>query len=90
MFKLNEINEVDRRNLNFDYISYSPGEVSTINTPNSQTNFNIPKMGSVVSLLNSFFEINFEVFKKNDNSRYENGNDKRLVNLGPIALITNF
>ena len=28
--------------------------------------------------------------KKNDDSRYANGNDIRLVNLGPVALFNNF
>ena len=41
-------------------------------------------------LLISYHEINCEVIKKVDNSRYGNGNDIRLVNLGPIALFSNF
>ena len=40
--------------------------------------------------MNSFLDLNFEVIKKIDNSRYGNGNDIRLVNLGPIALFINF
>ena len=44
----------------------------------------------MISLLNSYLDLNFEVVKKNDNSRYANGNDIRLVNLGPIALFSNF
>ena len=36
MFKLNENYEEDRRILKRDYIRYSPGERSTINTPKSQ------------------------------------------------------
>ena len=54
MFKLNENYEVDRRVLKCDYISYSPSEKSTVNTPNSQININIPKEDSVISLLNSY------------------------------------
>ena len=34
--------------------------------------------------------MNFEVIKKADDSRYANCNDIRLVNLGPIALFSNF
>ena len=90
MFKLNENYEVDRRILKCDYIRYSPAETSTINTPNSQIYINIPREDSVISLLNSYLDLNFEVIKKNDNSRYGNGNDIRLVNLGPIALFSNF
>ena len=90
MFKLNENYEVDRRILKCDYIRYSPAETSTINTPNSQIYINIPREDSVISLLNSYLDLNFEVIKKADNSRYGNGNDIRLVNLGPIDLFSNF
>ena len=37
MFKLSENYEIDRRILKCDYIRYSPSEIFTINTPNSQT-----------------------------------------------------
>ena len=41
-------------------------------------------------MLNSYLDVNFEVVKRVDNSRYANGNYIRLVNLGPIALFSNF
>ena len=47
---------------------------------------NIPSEDSVISLLNSYLDLNFEVIKKTNNSRYGNGNDIRLLNLGAIAL----
>ena len=90
MFKLNDTYEVDRRILKCDYIGYSPAETSTINTPNSQIYINIPREDSGISLLNSYLDLNIEVVKRADNSRYANGNDIRLVNLGPIALFSNF
>ena len=90
MFKLNENYEVDRRILKCDNLRYSPAETSTINTPNSQIYINIPREDSVISLLNSYLDSNFEVIKKADNSRYGNGNDIKLVNLGPIALFSDF
>ena len=90
MFKLNENYEVDGKILKCDYIRYSPAETSTINTPNSQIYINTPREDSLISLLNSYLDLSFEVIKKNDNSRYANGNDIRLVNLGPIALFSNF
>ena len=64
MFKLNENYEVDPRILKCDYIRYSPAETSTRNTPNSQIYINIPKEDSVISLLNSYVDLNFEVIKK--------------------------
>ena len=89
MFKLKENYEVDRRILKRDYIRYSPAETSTINTPNSQIYITIPREDSVISLLNIYLDLSFEVIKRADNSRYANGNDKRLVNLGPVALFSN-
>ena len=90
MFKLNENYEVDRRILKCDYIRYSPAETSMRSTPNSQIYINIPREESVISLLNSYLDLNFEVIKKADDSRYRNGYDIKLVNLGPIALFSIF
>ena len=90
MFKLNKNYEVDQRILNCDYIRYSPAETSTINTPNSPIYINTPREDSVVSLLNSYLDLNFEVIEKVVVSRYGNGNDIRRVNLGPIVLFSNF
>ena len=77
MIKLNENYEVDRRILKCDYIRYSPAETFTINTPNSQIYINIPREDSVISLLNSYLDLSFEVIKRADNSRYANGNDNK-------------
>ena len=88
MFKLSENYEIDRRILKCDYIRYSPAEISTINTANSQTYINIPREDSVISLLNSYLELNFDVLHAADNNRYVDANDIRLVNLGPIALFS--
>ena len=89
MFKLNEKYEVDRRILKCDFIRYSPAETSTINTSNSQIYINIPREDSVISLLISYLDLSFEDIKRADNSRYANGNDIRLVNLGLVALFSN-
>ena len=87
MFKLNKNYEVVRRILKCDYIRYSPAETSSRNTPNSQIYIKIPREGSVTSLLNSYLDSNFELIEKADNPKYAYGNDIKLVNLGPIALI---
>ena len=89
MFKQNEKYEVDLRNIKSDYIRCSPAETSTLNTPKRQININIPREDSVIPLLTSYLDINFEVIKKAADTRYGNGNDIRLVNLGPIALFSN-
>ena len=90
MFKLSEKYEIDRRMQKCDYIRYSPSEISTINTPNSQIYINIPREDSVISLLNSYLEINFDVLRADNSNRYVDANDIRLVNLGPIALFSNY
>ena len=59
-------------------------------TPNSQIYINIPREDSNISFLNSYLDLNFGVTKKADNSRYGNGIDIRVVNLGPIALFSIF
>ena len=41
-------------------------------------------------MLNSYPYLKFEFIKRTDKSGYANGNDLRLVNLGPIALFSNF
>ena len=90
MLKLSDNFEVDRRILKCEYIRFSPAEISTINTPNSQIYINIPREDSVIRLLKSDLDLNFEVIKKADDSRYGSGNGIRLVNPGPIALFSNF
>ena len=90
MFKLNENYEVDRTILKYDYIRFSPAETLTKNTPKSQIYINIPRKDSVISLMNSYLDLNFEVIKKADISRFGTGNDIRLINLGPTSLFSNF
>ena len=88
MFKLNEKYEINRDILKCDYIRYSPSEISTIITANSQVYINIPREDSVISLLNSYLELNFDVLRADNSNRYLDGNDIKLVNLGPIALFS--
>ena len=90
MFKLSENYEVDRRILKCDYIRYSPAEISTINTANSQIYINIPREDSVISLLNIYLELDFDVLRVDNSNSYVDANDIRLVNLGPIALFSNY
>ena len=89
MFKLSEKYSVNRDILKCDYIRNSPSETSTINTTNSQVFINIPREDSVISLLNSYLEVNFDVLHAATNNRYVDGNNIRLVTLGPIALFSN-
>ena len=70
MFKLNEKYEINRDILKCDYIRYSPSEISTINTANSQVYINIPREDSVISLLNSYLELDFDVLRADNSKRY--------------------
>ena len=90
MFKLNEKYEIIGNILKCDYVRYSPSEISTINTANSQVALIIPREDSVFSLLNSYLELTFDVLHAASNDRYADNNDIRLVKLGPIALLSNF
>ena len=89
MFKLSEKYSVNRDMLKCDFIQYSPSEISTIITTNSQTYINIPREDSVISLLNSYLELKFDVLHAATNNRYVDGNNMRLVNLRPIGLFSN-
>ena len=88
MFKLSEKYSINRDISKCDYIRYSPSEISTINTPNSQVYINIPREDSVISFLNSYLELNFNVLHAATNNRYVGGNDIKLVILCPIALFS--
>ena len=90
MFKLSEKYSINRDISKCDYTRYSPSEISTKNTLNSQVYINIPREDSVISLLNSYLVLNFDVLHAATNNRYVDGNDTRLVNLGPIALFSNY
>ena len=61
---MNENYEVNRNNLKCDFLRYSPSEIITKNTANSQIHINIPREDTYISLLNGYLELNFEVIKK--------------------------
>ena len=90
MFNLFEKYEVDPRILKCDYIRYSPNEISTINTANSQIYINISREDSLFSLLNSYLDLDLDMVHAATNNRYVDNNEIRLVNLGPIALFSNY
>ena len=81
-----EKNEINRKILKCDYIRYSQSDIRPKNTINSQTYTNIPWEYSVISLLNSYLDLNFDVLLAATKGRYVDGNDIRIVNLAPISL----
>ena len=50
----------------------------------------ISREDSVISLLNSYRDLDFGVLHAASNDRYVNNMDIRLVNLDPIALLSNY
>ena len=90
MFKLNEKYEVKRNILKCDYIPYSPSEISTKNTPNSQTIINIPWEDNANSVLDSRLDLNFDVLNATTGNRYVDANHISLINFGPIALFNKY
>ena len=80
MFQVSEAYKRDQRILTCEYIGFPPLRISAINTATAitQTKFNLPREDSVNSLLNRYFDLNFDVVQA--------GTNKKLVNLGPIVL----
>ena len=75
MFKLIDRYEINRDILKCDYIRYSPSEISTVNTADSQVYINIPREDSVISLLNSYLDLNFDVLHAATGNRYADNSD---------------
>ena len=90
MFKLTKKYEVNRSILKCDYIRSTPSEISSINTSDSQIYINIPREDSVISLLNGYLDLNFDIVHAATNNRYTDGTDIRLINLGAIALFCDY
>ena len=65
-------------------------EKNTINTANSQIYINIPRDGCVISLLNGYLDLFFDVLDDASNKIYADGNDILLVNLCSIGLFSNY
>ena len=59
-----------------------------MNIASSQKIINIPREDSVSSFLNSYLGLNFDVVQAATKNRYADNNDIRLVNKGPLALIS--
>ena len=45
---------------------------------------------SDISLLNSYLDLNFDILRADTGNRDADDNDKTLVNLGPVALFSNY
>ena len=70
MFKLSEQYQIGRKILKCVHNRYSPSESSTINTPYSQIYIDIPREDSVISLLNTYVHLIFDVLNVATGNRY--------------------
>ena len=76
MFKLRKKHEGNRSNIKCDYIRYLPSEIVTINTANFQIYISKPRENSVISLITSDLDSNFDVVHAATNSRWAHINDE--------------
>ena len=90
MIELSEKYDANRTFLKRDYIRLSPSEINTINTPNSQIYNQSPRGDSVDGLKESLLRLNDDVLHAATNNRYIDGDDIRLKNEGPNALLTTY
>ena len=88
MFKLNRTYEVNISTLKCDYNNYSPSQIGKINTANSQIYNDIPREDSVISLLNSYLDLIFDLVHAATNNRYADGIHIKLVNLETSVLFS--
>ena len=88
-FKLDGKLEVDQRILKSENLRYSPSEMSTTNTASSHFNIFIPGEVSVISFMNNYLDLQFDILRNDNNDRYVDGANIGLVNLGPNSLFSN-
>ena len=72
------------------FSTFSPSQISIINTLTSQKYINIPSEDSAISLLNSYLDKFFDVLHGATGNRYADGNEIRLVILGPVGLFSRY
>ena len=90
MIKLTEIYDVDGKIPKTDFVRYSSLGISTLNTCDFQIFIKKPLEESVVYLLISYLDLNFDVLHSAIGNRYANRNDIRLVVLSLLAFFSNF
>ena len=60
MLRRNERYEIDRSILEADHMRYVPTICNKVNKSNQQITFDIPRKGRVISLKNSYLEMEFD------------------------------
>ena len=70
-----------------DFIKYSTKCLATINNNNSKFSISLPREDAYICLQNSCISVDFEVVR-NDNTRYVDKDQIKLVNFRSVALFT--
>ena len=87
LFSLKNKYPLDKPTHKIDFIKYSPCSLATINNNNSNISISLPREVAYICLQNSYISVEFEVLK-NDDTRYNDGDEISLVNFGPVALFS--
>ena len=86
-FNLKNTKKLSREFYKSDFYRYIPSSLTTVNNNNSSITINLPREDSYISLQKSYILIDFEVTHVDD-TKYVDGNEISLVNLGPVALFS--
>ena len=87
MFSLKSKYTLEKPIYKIGFIKYSPSSLETIKNANSNISVSLPREDAYICLQNLYISLEFEVLK-NDNTRYNNGDEISLVNFGPVALFS--
>ena len=88
MFKLKEKFEINGNILKCIYNRHSPSKINKISTAKSQIHIKKPRKDSVISLLNSYLDLKFDVLHAACNDTFADNNYERLFNFGPTAIFS--
>ena len=84
MFSLKSKYILDKPIHKIDFIKYSQSSLTTVNNANSNISISLPREDAYICLQLSYISLEIEVLK-NNKTRYADGDEKCLVNFGPVA-----
>ena len=87
MFSLKSKYTLEKPIHKIDFIKYSPSSLATVKNANSNISISLPREDAYICLQNSYISLEFEVLK-NDDTRFNDGDEISLVNFGPIVLFS--
>ena len=85
MFSLKSKYTLEKPIHKIHFKKYSPSRLVTVNNNNSNISICLPREDAYICLQHSFMSVEFEIHK-NDDTRFNDGDEISLVIFGPIAL----